>query len=147
MIRLRPAQLSSLAEALSDDGDVVAWRRGSVRLAAAHISLTDAWQVEVEVGGVWRVVAVGGFCWRDELEAAEAWFRATVWTGRVLRRAIEGVIMVLMAARERYGAVVARVRRDGGKSQKLVGLMGFEPTALVAANDLEFRYWRFEVRV
>lgn len=143
MIRLRPAQLSSLADTLSDDGAVIAWRRGSVQLAAAHVSLTDAWQVELEIDGVWRVVAVGGFHWRDDLEAAEAWFRATVWMGRRLRLSIEGVIMVLLAARQRYGRVVAAVRRGGLKSQRLVQLMGFEPSTLL---DGDYRFWRFEAK-
>lgn len=141
MIQLRPAQLSSLAEALSDDGQVERWRMGSVKLAARHFSISDVWQVELELDGASRVVAVGGFHWRGDLQSAEAWFRATRWTGRRLRKSIEGIVMVLIAAARRYGAVCAAVRMGAEKSERLVGLMGFVPSQLTEGG---YRYWRFE---
>ena len=141
MIRLRPAQLSSLAEALSDDGAVEQWRRGGVKLAARHFALGDVWQVEVEFQGDFQVVAVGGFHFREDLKSAEAWFRATVWTGRKLREAVQGVVMVLLAARRRYGAVCAAVRIGSARSERLVSLMCFVPSGYV---DGDHRFWRFE---
>lgn len=144
MIQTRPAQLSSLADVLSDDGAVVEWRKGGARLAASHIWLSDAWQVEVEIKGQSRVVAVGGFRWREDLESAEAWFRATSYMSTRLREAISGVVMVLMQAKRRYGAVCAAVREGAAKSQRLVALMGFEPSDLI---DGEYRYYRFDLEV
>lgn len=137
MLQIAPLRVSSLADALSDDGAPVRWRAGRLRCAAWQAALGDAWQVEVDG----RVVALGGFVWNDALAAAEAWFMPTRFTLAVLRPALAGVIHVLEAARARYGQLIAAVRQGAGRSERLVEFLGFAPSGLAEGG---YRWWRYE---
>lgn len=136
MIAIEPARMSSLAAALSDNGQARPWRDFAWRVAGVQLAQSDAWQVSDEAG---EALCVGGFAWRDDLGAAEVWFSALPVMRRKLRRALTGAAHVVDSAVNRYGAVVARVKTGERHSERLVTLLGFIPSALVEGG---YRYWR-----
>lgn len=140
-LKIEPARLSSLADALNDSGAEARWGTRSIKIGALHVMRTDAWQITALVGGVRRVLAIGGFQQGEERGGAEAWFRATTWTRRALKTALQGVVMVLIRARKTYGKILAYVRQGAARSERLATLLSFIPS-----QDLSgaFRAWVFQ---
>jgi hypothetical protein len=117
---IQPASLFSVSEPLiGDDGAPVTdpARRAAY---AAQIGLGFAWEARAHGALLW----IGGFSWREDLQAAECWFVAAPGIRKHLRWALDAAAAVARIAHDRFGAAFARV---GAGSARLVKLAGFAP--------------------
>ena len=125
MHELRQARLSDVTHLRGDDGLTAAWSRKGWAVTAEAIAAHPAWTLTRAS----RPVAVAGLVWDAELKAFECWFAASSFSQPVDGPTIVRAVRALVPRLQRCAGapLVAYVRADLERAQRLVRLFGFRP--------------------
>ncbi len=106
-----------------------------------QLAQSEGWEVRVKG----ELAALGGFAWRDDLDAFEAWLAAGPALRPSLRASIDALGGVLDVQLGR-GAIFARIKAGADASLRLCHLIGFDRVPAFVADGHGFHVYGGGVR-